>query len=77
MYKTWGTSAEDVETLERAVDSFLNEYVGTLISVSYAVSERQYVLVVYEPVDIEGTAGEEAAVTAAEEILEQAEEQTR
>lgn len=76
MYKTWGTSAEDVETLERAVDSFLNEYVGTLTSVSYAVSDRHYVLVVYEPVDVEGTVGEEAAVAAAEEILEQAEEQT-
>jgi hypothetical protein len=75
MYKTWGTSAEDLETLERALDLFLNEYVGTLISVSYAISERHHVLVVYEPVEVESTAREEAAVSAAEEILEQAEEQ--
>lgn len=74
MYKTWGTSAEDLETLERALDAFLNEYVGTLTSVSYAVSSRHHVLVIYEPVDVEGTVGEEAAITAAEEILEQAEE---
>lgn len=76
MYKTWSISAEDAETLERGLDAYLNEYVGKLISVSYAVTDRHYALVVYEPVDIEGTAGEEAAVSAAEEILEQTEERT-
>lgn len=73
MYKAWSTSAEDVETLERALDSFLNEYVGSVTSVSYAVSDRHYVLVVYEPFELEDTAREEAAVSAAEEILERAE----
>lgn len=73
MYKAWSTSAEDVDTLERALDSFLNEYVGSVTSVSYAVSGRHYVLVVYEPFEAEGTAREEAAVSAAEEILERAE----
>ncbi len=73
MYKAWSTSAEDVETLEHALDSFLNEYVGSVTSVSYAVSDRHYVLVVYEPFEVEGTAREEAAVSAAEEILEHAE----
>lgn len=75
MYKTWSTSAKDLETLERGLDSFLNEYVGTLISVSYAVSDRHFALVVYEPVAVEGGTREEAAVSEAEEILEMAEEQ--
>lgn len=74
MYKTWSMSAEDTATLEQGLDSFLNEYVGHLVSVSYAVTNRHYVLVVYEPVDVNGNTREEAAVTAAEEILELAEE---
>lgn len=74
MYKTWSMSAEDAATLEQGLDSFLNEYVGHLVSVSYAVTNRHHVLVVYEPVDVNGNTHEEAAVTAAEEILELAEE---
>ncbi len=74
MYKAWSMSAEDPAALERGLDAFLNEYVGHLVSVSYAVTSRHYVLVIYEPVDVNGDTREEAAVTAAEEILELADE---
>lgn len=70
MYKTWSISAGDLESLQHELDTFLNEFVEELISVSYAIQDRHYVLVVYRAVDLEVSRGAEAAVSAAEEIIE-------
>ena len=71
MYRTWTGSAADAETVARSLEAHLNEYAEHVISVSYAVGEGHYVLAVYTPVEITGTASQEAAVEIAEEIIDQ------
>ncbi len=72
MYKTWCGSAEGADEVSRDLEGHLNEYAGEVLSVSYAVTDRHYVLAVYKPVEMTGSAREEAAVTVAEKIIDQA-----
>jgi hypothetical protein len=68
MYRTWTGSAEDPETVARALEVHLNEYAEEVVSVCYAVAHSHYVLAVYREVDV--LSGErEAAVSIAEGIL--------
>lgn len=72
MFSTWVGSAEDSEALARALEAHLNEYAQTVITVSYAVADLHYALAVYSPIDTTGSAGEEAAVAVAENIIDSA-----
>jgi hypothetical protein len=67
MYKTWTASRDDGRVLARELEAHLNEFAAEVVSVSYAVSKSHYVLAVYRPVDSQ----EEAAVTLAEQIIDQ------
>lgn len=71
MYRTWTGSAEDAITVARALEVHLNEYAEEIVSVSYAVSGAHHVLAVYREIEALGHE-EEAAVTVAEEILDEA-----
>ena len=72
MFKTWTASDEDPEALARAVEGHLNEFAEDVISVSYAIAGRHFVMVVYRQVEAAQNDRQEAAVSVAEEIVEQA-----
>jgi hypothetical protein len=72
MYRTWTASAQDAESLARALEIHLNEFADAVLSVSYAVSQAHYVLVVYTPIDPTRLAEDEAAVAVAEQIIDSA-----
>ena len=71
MYKSWCASAADQHTLSRDLEAHLNEYAQEVVSVSYAISRRHYVLAVYKPVEPGALRVEEAAVSEAELIIDQ------
>ena len=71
MFKTWTASDEDPEALARAVEGHLNEFAAE-VSVGYAVAEKHFVMVVYRQVEAAQNDRQEAAVSVAEEIVEQA-----
>jgi hypothetical protein len=70
MYKTWVSSGEIV-TLARELEAHLNEFAAEVVSVSYAVTDSHHVLAVYKLVE-PSTSGQEVAVSAAEQIIEEA-----
>jgi hypothetical protein len=72
VYRTWTASAEDAETLARALEIHLNEFAEDVLSVSYAVNEAHHVLVVYTPIEPIALAEDEAAVAVAEQIIDSA-----
>jgi hypothetical protein len=72
MYKTWCASHDDAEALSRDLEAHLNEYAEVVLSVSYSVTDRHHVLAVYKPVEFFDQARAEAAVTVAEQIIDQA-----
>ena len=73
MFKTWTASDGDAEALARVVEGHLNEHADFIESVSYAVDEgRHHVLVVYRPLNATDEPQAEAAVSLAEDIVEQA-----
>jgi hypothetical protein len=72
MYRTWVSSASDAETLARALEAHLNEHAEDIIAVSYAVTTAHHVLAVYREIDISTQQPVEAAVTVAEQIIDEA-----
>lgn len=73
MFKTWSASDDDAEALARLVEGHLNEHAEFIESVSYSVSGgRHHVLAVYRPLEALGEEQAEAAVSVAEDIVEQA-----
>lgn len=73
MFLTYTNSDTDAVTLARNLAAHLNEFAERVISVSYSVSEGQhYVLAVYEEVTASDDGRMEAAVSLAEDIVEQA-----
>lgn len=73
MFKSWTASDPDPEALARHLEGHLNEYAEVILSVSYSVSAgRHHVLAVYRPIEPLGDDHLEAAVTLAEEIVEEA-----
>ena len=72
MFKTWTASDEDPEALARAVEGHLNEFAEEVISVSYGIGGRHFVMVGYRKVEAAQNDRQEAAVSVAEEIVEQA-----
>lgn len=72
MYKCWTCEGKDAGEAARSLEAHLNEFAAEVISVAYAVDELHYILAVYRSVDAVAPAVEEAAVTAAEHIIERA-----
>lgn len=73
MFKAWTASDEDSRELARQLEGHLNEYAEVVISVGYSVEAgRHYVFAVYTPVEAVGEDDLEAAVSMAEEIVEEA-----
>ncbi|GAC1473096.1 MAG: hypothetical protein PVSMB7_26600 [Chloroflexota bacterium] len=72
MFRTWTTSADDAETVSRALEVHLNEFADEVVSVSYSVDGAYHVLAVYR--GIEHVVENAEAVTVAERILEGAQE---
>ena len=72
MYKTWTGQSDDMDTLARNLEAHLNEYADEVVSVSYAVAGAHYVLAVYREIEMASDAREEAAVTVAEQIIDEA-----
>ena len=72
VFKTWTASDDDPEQLARTLEAHLNEFADDVISVGYAVQDRHFVIVVYRPVAVAQGHSLEAAVSVAEEIVEQA-----
>lgn len=72
MFKTWTASDDSPEQLARTLEAHLNEFAEDVISVGYAVHDRHFVIVVYRPVERAQSHSLEAAVSVAEEIVEQA-----
>ncbi len=72
VFKTWTASDHDPEQLARTLEAHLSEFAQEVISVGYAVSDRHFVLVVYRPLEADHDHRLEAAVSVAEEIVEQA-----
>lgn len=70
MYRTWTGSADDPETVARALEAHLNEFADVVISVAYAVDAGHHVLAVYTEIDAGGDRVEEAAVAVAEQIID-------
>jgi hypothetical protein len=71
MYRSWTCSGENGESVARSLEAHLNEFAGEVVSVSYAVDETHYVLVVYRA--IAGlTEAPAIAVAEAEQILDTA-----
>ncbi|HLJ68894.1 MAG TPA: hypothetical protein VKX16_16175 [Chloroflexota bacterium] len=69
MYRTWTASAEDAESLARALEAHLNEFAEEVISVGYAVTGSHHVLAVYR--ELEGSLQAGAVVAVAEQILDE------
>ncbi|HZS94049.1 MAG TPA: hypothetical protein VFA78_04570 [Chloroflexota bacterium] len=72
MYKCWTCQGSDAGEAARYLEAHLNEFAAEVISVAYAVADQHYILAVYRSVDAAAPAVEEAAVTAAEQIIERA-----
>ncbi|MGI8826966.1 MAG: hypothetical protein ACR2JC_15240 [Chloroflexota bacterium] len=72
MYKTWTGEAANAESLARNLEAHLNEHAAEVIAVSYAVAGSHHVLAVYRELDGALDVHEEAAVTLAEQIIEEA-----
>lgn len=73
MFKTWTASDDDNQALARLVEGHLNEHAEVIISVSYSVEAgRHPVLAVYKPVEAADDGHLEAAVSIAEQIVEEA-----
>ncbi len=72
MYKTWTSSHDDAETVARDLEVHLNEYAEEVISVAYSVDDRHHVLAVYRAIGPATEAQHEAAVSVAEQILDDA-----
>ena len=72
MFKTWTASDDDPQALARALEGHLNEFALDVVSVGYAVAEKHFVMVVYRQVEAAQDDRQEAAVSLAEEIVEQA-----
>ncbi len=72
MYKTWTASHDDAETVARDLEVHLNEYAEEVISVAYSVDHRHHVLAVYRAIGPATEAQHEAAVSVAEQILDDA-----
>ena len=72
MYKCWTCQGKDAGEAARSLEAHLNEFAAEVISVAYAVEGLHYVLAVYRAVDAAAPAAEEAAVSAAEHIIERA-----
>jgi hypothetical protein len=71
MYRSWTCSGPDGESVARALEAHLNEFAGEIVSVSYAVDESHYVLVVYRAIaGLDETPA--IAVAEAEQILDHA-----
>jgi hypothetical protein len=70
MYKAWTGSAEDAESLARALEAHLNEFADEVYSVGYAVTDRHHALAVYRAIDSIGST--ERAVAVAESIIDEA-----
>ena len=58
--------------MARAVEGHFNEFAEKVINVSYAIGGRHFVMVVYRQVEAAQNDRQEAAVSVAEEIVEQA-----
>lgn len=69
-FQTWTSCGADGQALARALEAHLNEFAERVISVSYAVTDKHYVLAVYEPVGPSVSVAQEAAVTVAEYIID-------
>lgn len=73
MFKTWTASNRDPDSLARRVEAHLNEFANEVVSVGYAVSDgHHHVMVVYRSMEVSQDRRTEAAVTLAEEIVEEA-----
>lgn len=72
MYKTWTAHGDDAEGVARQLEAHLNEYAQHVVSVAYAVAGQHYVLAVYKEVEAAVDMREEAAVTLAEHIIDEA-----
>ncbi|GAC1321154.1 MAG: hypothetical protein NVSMB22_06320 [Chloroflexota bacterium] len=72
MYKTWTAHAEDADALARSLEAHLNEFAEEVVSVSYAIGTDHCVLAVYRQIDAGTDVREEAAVTLAEKIIDEA-----
>lgn len=72
MFKAWTSSAQDGESLARHLEAHLNEHAHEVLSVSYAVAREHHVLAVYRPIEPMDPEQTEAAVSAAETIIDQA-----
>ncbi len=73
MFKTWTASHEEAAALAEILEAYLNEFAEKVISVGYAVTdERHQVMVVYQVLEAAKDDRMEAAVTLAENIVEQA-----
>ncbi|GAC1403354.1 MAG: hypothetical protein NVSMB52_17360 [Chloroflexota bacterium] len=72
MYKTWTFSADNSDVLARALEAHLNEFAQEVVDVSYAISDRHYVLATYIEIILPGAPAEGGAVAVAEQILDEA-----
>jgi hypothetical protein len=72
VFKTWTGSAESAEALARSLEAHLNEFAEHVVSVSYVIEDGHHVFAVYEQIDMTGNAAEEAAVSVAEQIIDEA-----
>lgn len=70
MFKTWTSSAADPEILARSLEAHLNEFAQDVVAISYAVTDRHYVLAVYTEVLPLDDVVEEEAVALAEQIID-------
>lgn len=72
MFKTWTASDDDPQALARALEGHLNEFAEEVVSVGYAVAGKHFVMVVYREVEPAQNERQEAAVSLAQDIVEQA-----
>jgi hypothetical protein len=72
MYRTWVFSAPDAESLARNLEIHINEFADEVVSVSYSVHTDHHVLVVYRAIETTSRERQEAAVSVAEHIIDEA-----
>src|SRR5262245_35773685 len=74
VFEVWTAEDDNAEDLARRLEARLNEYAAQVISVSYTVADKHFVMAVYQPVQPLDDDALEAAVEVAEEIVAQAQD---
>ena len=74
MFEVWTANDTDAEGLARRLEAHLNEFAAEVVSVSYAVAGKHFVMAVYRPVEPADDVALEAVVELAEEIVAGAQE---